>query len=148
MGSLVFAQEQTQETQISWTTVDKYKVKETYDNWDTAWIATTGPIYIYLDMGFGFATITNERFDRFILTSLEEPVKKGNRTYSKMTAVDSRGIGCEIRLSVYDDQTKTLMVTYSDVQYEYLMDKETNKGFPDKIFEEPKENKTKSTTTI
>jgi len=122
------------QTPISYTQANKYKVKETEDKWDSEWTnVENGKIYIYLDMGFDFASITNQNFDRFILTGMEEPVQHTDKSVTTMYAIDDVGVNCELHISLYKNNDATLTIIYSNMQYQYLMG-ETHQGFPDEYF--------------
>jgi hypothetical protein len=120
----------------SYMIANKYKVKETNQTWDTAWIETTGNVYIYFDMGFGFASIINKNFERFILNGLNDPIQYEDKSVVVINALDDNGIVCELHTSFYKNSEVTLTVVYSDLQYTYLMGEEHD-GYPDEIFGTP-----------
>lgn len=125
----VFAQ-----NQLSYIVANKYKVKETEQKWDSVWTQTDGDVYIYFDMGFGFASITNQNFDRFILTGMNEPIEIAGNKIIVINAIDDTGVGCELHTSFLSNGEFTLTVIYSNIQYSYLLGEE-NDGYPSKLFE-------------
>ena len=125
----IFAQ-----SQISYIIANKYKAKETEQKWDSVWTETSGDVYIYFDMGFGFASITNQNFDRFILTGLNDAVEKDGNKDVLINAIDDTGVICELHTIFYKNGEVVLTIVYSNIQYSYLLGKEID-GYPSKIFE-------------
>lgn len=128
IGASIFAQQ-------SYATVDKYQAKYTEEDWGE-WLDITGggTMIIYLDMGFGFMSITNSQFDRFILTKMEEPVETEKKITYVFEAINAVGVNSKIYYTyTKESDSFTLTITYDDMQYSYLL-KEDFDGYPSKLF--------------
>ena len=123
--------------EISFGLSTKYQKKAPTEEW-SGWKEPTGPILIYMDLGFGFLAIDNGYNDKFILdlkTTSQEEDSPSKRVFS-VKAIDNTGKACTLAFTYFSTGDFALTVLYNDIHYSYWCDEEHGaQGYPYKFFD-------------
>lgn len=121
-------------SQISYGVATQYQVSKPDQNWP-GWSEADNPVLIYIDLGFGFIAVENGWKDRFIIKSLDKVGNYSDRNRYAMKCVDKERKPCTIYLSHFNSGNTSMEISYSDIEYAYLVDGEMDAGgYPSQYF--------------